>query len=45
MIALGVVKTLAAGGHPIPLLPPPAAAGETDTPGSWLLERPATAQP
>jgi amino acid transporter len=39
MIAWGVVKTLAAGGHPIPLVPAPTAAGATETLGIWLLAR------
>jgi amino acid transporter len=39
IIALGVVKTLAAGGHPIPVVPPPAAAGATEALGIWLLAR------
>jgi amino acid transporter len=38
-IVLGVVKTLAAGGHPVPLVPPPAVAAATDTLGVWLLAR------
>jgi amino acid transporter len=29
-IALGVVKTLAAGGHPLPLVPPPQAPRSTE---------------
>jgi amino acid transporter len=39
MIALGVVKTLAAGGHPIPLVAPPHLSGATATLGVWLLLR------
>jgi Amino acid permease len=39
MIALGVVKTLTAGGHPVPLVPPPPVAGATEALGIWLLAR------
>src|SRR5215472_11980382 len=39
MIALGVVKTLASAGHPVPLVPPARAAGATESPGIWLLAR------
>jgi amino acid transporter len=39
VIAWGVVKTLAAGGHPTPVVPPPAAVGATETLGIWLLAR------
>jgi len=39
MIALGVVKTLTAGGHPVPLAPPPPVAGATEALGIWLLAR------
>src|SRR5215468_6372779 len=39
MIAVGVVKTLTAGGHPVPLAPPPPVAGATEALGIWLLAR------
>ena len=39
MIALGVVKTLAAGGHPIPVVPPPRLGRATEALGVWLLLR------
>jgi amino acid transporter len=38
-IAFGVVKTVAAGGHPVPVVPPPTAAGATEMFGIWLLAR------
>jgi amino acid transporter len=39
MIALGVIKTLAAGGHPIPVVPPPRLGAATEVLGIWLLLR------
>ena len=39
MIALGTVKTLAAGGHPLPVASPLRLAGATETLGIWLLLR------
>jgi len=39
MIALGVIKTLAAGGHPIPVVAPPHLAAATEALGIWLLLR------
>jgi amino acid transporter len=39
MIALGVVKTLAAGGHPVPVVPPPRLGRATEALGVWLLVR------
>ena len=39
MIALGVVKTLLAGGHPTPVIRLPKLAGATETAGAWLLLR------
>jgi amino acid transporter len=39
MIGLGVVKTLIAGGHPVPLVPPHPVAGATEALGIWLLAR------
>src|SRR3984893_14579842 len=38
-IAIGLVKTLAAGGSPIPLVPPPPVAPATEAAGAWLLLR------
>jgi len=38
-IALGVFKTLSAGGHPVPLVPPPQPGRTTETLGIWLLAR------
>src|ERR1700733_7245000 len=39
MIALGVFKTLAAGGHPVPVAAPPRLSGATEALGIWLLLR------
>ena len=39
MIALGVVKSLAAGGHPVPVVPPPQLGPATEALGIWLLLR------
>jgi amino acid transporter len=39
MIALGVIKTLAAGGHPIPVVAPPHLGAATEALGIWLLLR------
>ena len=39
MIALGVVKTLAAGGHPVPVVEPPRLTGTAEALGFWLLLR------
>jgi amino acid transporter len=38
-IALGIAKTLAAGGHPTPVIQPPKLASATEAVGSWLLLR------
>jgi amino acid transporter len=38
-IALGIIKTLVAGGHPVPAVPPPHAVRATETLGIWLLAR------
>src|SRR5271157_5609894 len=39
MIALGVIKTLLAGGHPIPVIAPPRLGAATEAVGIWLLLR------
>jgi amino acid transporter len=39
LIAVGVFKTLAAGGHPIPVVAPPKLLGITGTVSAWLLLR------
>jgi amino acid transporter len=39
LIAIGVFKTLAAGGHPIPEIAPPKLSGVTATVSGWLLLR------
>ena len=39
MIALGVVKTLLAGGHPIPVVAPTRLGAATEALGVWLLLR------
>ena len=39
MIVLGVVKTLAAGGHPVAVVAPPRLNGATEALGIWLLLR------
>jgi amino acid transporter len=39
MIALGIFKTLAAGGHPVPLVAPPRLGAATQALGIWLLLR------
>jgi amino acid transporter len=39
MIALGVIKTVAAGGHPVPVVAPPHLAGAAEALGVWLLLR------
>jgi amino acid transporter len=39
MIALGVVKTLAAGGHPVPVVAPPRLMGTAEALSIWLLLR------
>ena len=38
-IAIGVFKTLAAGGHPIPVIQPPRLLHATEVMGLWLLLR------
>jgi amino acid transporter len=39
LIAVGVFKSLAAGGHPIPVVAPPRLSRVTETVGAWLLLR------
>lgn len=39
MIVLGVIKTLAAGGHPVPVVAPPRLGRATEALGIWLLVR------
>jgi amino acid transporter len=39
VIAIGVAKTIAGGGHPIPVVPPPRLPGAMATAGIWLLLR------
>ncbi len=39
LIALGVYKTLAAGGHPMPVVPPPKLLGAGSALSAWLLLR------
>ena len=38
-IAVGLAKTLAAGGHPLPVVPAPPVARATETVSAWLLLR------
>src|SRR5580658_373149 len=38
-IAIGLVKTLAAGGHPVPVIQPPRLTNATEAIGIWLLLR------
>jgi amino acid transporter len=38
-IAVGLAKTLAAGGHPVPVVPAPPMARATETASLWLLLR------
>jgi amino acid transporter len=39
MIALGVINTIIAGGHPVPVAAPPHLAGAAEALGIWLLLR------
>ena len=39
MIAIGVVKAIAAGGHPVPVVTPPRLMPATAGVGAWLLMR------
>src|SRR5260370_42419001 len=39
MIALGVIKTLIAGGHPVPVVAPPRLMGAVEAVSLWLLLR------
>jgi amino acid transporter len=38
-IAVGVIKTLAAGGHPVPVVPPPRLLSAAEAVSAWLLLR------
>jgi amino acid transporter len=39
MIAIGIYKTLAAGGHPVPVIPPRRLIGATSAISAWLILR------
>jgi amino acid transporter len=39
VLAIGVVKTVLAGGHPTPVVPPPTPAPAVEVAGLWLLMR------
>src|SRR5271165_1530789 len=39
LIAVGLMKTLAAGGHPVPVVAPPVLTGATAAVSAWLLLR------
>jgi amino acid transporter len=39
LIAIGVYRTLAAGGHPVPVVAPPLLSGRTEPVGAWLILR------
>ncbi|HEX8799512.1 MAG TPA: APC family permease, partial [Terriglobales bacterium] len=39
LIAVGVYKTLAAGGHPVPVVAPPQLRGVTSAVSAWLMLR------
>jgi len=39
LIVIGVFKSLAAGGHPVPVVVPPKLSGVTGTVSAWLLLR------
>ncbi|MDB5410099.1 MAG: putative aminoacid/polyamine transporter, permease protein [Rhodospirillales bacterium] len=39
LLAIGVSKTIASGGHPEPVVPPPALPEAVETVGLWLLLR------
>src|SRR6202171_1721000 len=38
-IAVGVIKTLAGGGHPVPVVPPPRLLSAAEAVSAWLLLR------
>jgi amino acid transporter len=38
-VAMGLAKTLASGGHPIPIVPPPRLTRATEAVSAWLLLR------
>jgi amino acid transporter len=39
LVAVGIFKVFAAGGHPVPVIAPPKLAGVTGTVSAWLLLR------
>ncbi|HEY6329631.1 MAG TPA: amino acid permease, partial [Blastocatellia bacterium] len=39
VLVIGLVKTIASGGHPVPLIPPPAIAAGTETFSIWIILR------
>ena len=39
MIGIGLVKALAAGGHPVPVIAPPRLSGATAAVSAWLILR------
>lgn len=39
LIVVGVIRTIASGGHPQPVVPPPANAQQTDVVHWWLLAK------
>jgi amino acid transporter len=39
VLVIGLVKTVASGGHPLPVIPPPAIAAGTETVSIWLILR------
>ncbi|MCU1298735.1 MAG: Amino acid permease [Acidobacteriaceae bacterium] len=39
MIGIGIFKALAAGGHPVPVVPPPKLTSATEVVTAWLLLR------
>lgn len=38
-VVLGLVKAIASGGHPVPIVPPPAIMVSTEAAGLWILLR------
>jgi amino acid transporter len=39
VVVLGIVKTIASGGHPVPIVAPPSMAASTQVAGFWILLR------